>query len=59
MLRTRAQREADAQPRRTAHVRALLRVRLPDGYVLQATFGAHEPLSEVYALVAASLRDQG
>jgi hypothetical protein len=40
-------------------VRALVRVRLPDHLVLQATFGAHEPVSHIHAFVQESLREQG
>jgi len=58
-FRTRAQREADTASRQRTYVRALLRIRLPDGILLQGTFGAREPVSAVYDFVAGSLREQG
>lgn len=56
-LRTRAQREADAASRRREYKRALVRVRFPDGYALQGTFGAAEPVSALFEFVAGSLRE--
>jgi len=57
VLRTRAQREADSASKRRVYKRALIRVRFPDGYALQGTFGATEPVSAVFEFVAASLRE--
>ncbi|XP_061744601.1 UBX domain-containing protein 6-like [Nerophis ophidion] len=57
MLRTKAMRERDEQRERRKYNYALLRVRLPDGTLLQGTFYAWERLPALYDFVRDSLRD--
>uniref|UniRef100_A0A7S0N1F3 UBX domain-containing protein n=1 Tax=Pyramimonas obovata TaxID=1411642 RepID=A0A7S0N1F3_9CHLO len=46
-LKTKAMREAEAAARRPQHKAAQVRVRLPDGLILQGRFGAGEPVAAV------------
>ena len=55
-LRTREQRELEAARKRRLYRKALIRVRLPDGVVLQATFSAEATVSRVLQWVSDSLR---
>ncbi|NXE25378.1 UBXN6 protein, partial [Ardeotis kori] len=57
MLRTRAMREKDEQREMRKYNYTLLRVRFPDGYILQGTFYAREPVSVLYNFVREALRD--
>lgn len=57
MLRTRAMREKEEQREMRKYNYTLLRVRLPDGYLLQGTFYAREPVSVLYNFVREALRD--
>ncbi|XP_061895550.1 UBX domain-containing protein 6 isoform X2 [Entelurus aequoreus] len=57
MLRTKAMRERDEQRERRKYNYALLRVRLPDGTLLQGTFYAWERLPALYDFVRDSLVD--
>ncbi|XP_061834609.2 UBX domain-containing protein 6 isoform X1 [Nerophis lumbriciformis] len=57
MLRTKAMRERDEQRERRKYNYALLRVRLPDGTLLQGTFYAWERLPALYDFVRDSLLD--
>ncbi|XP_061457506.1 UBX domain-containing protein 6 [Rhineura floridana] len=56
MLRTKAMREKDEQRERRKYNYALLRVRFPDGYILQGTFYAREPVSSLYQFVRETLQ---
>ncbi|KAA0712279.1 UBX domain-containing protein 6 [Triplophysa tibetana] len=51
MLRTKAMREKDEQRERRKYSYALLRVRLPDGIILQGTFLAWEKVAALYQFV--------
>ncbi|TRZ02870.1 hypothetical protein DNTS_026735, partial [Danionella cerebrum] len=51
MLRTKAMREKDEQRERRKYNYVLLRVRLPDGNILQGTFLAWEKLSALFQFV--------
>ncbi|KAL7854559.1 hypothetical protein SRHO_G00167490 [Serrasalmus rhombeus] len=51
MLRTKAMREKDEQRERRKYNYALLRVRLPDGNILQGTFLAWERVAALYQFV--------
>ncbi|KFU92042.1 UBX domain-containing protein 6, partial [Chaetura pelagica] len=57
LLRTRAMREKEEQREQRRYNYTLLRVRFPDGYVLQGTFYAREPVSVLYSFVREALRD--
>ncbi|NWR77013.1 UBXN6 protein, partial [Centropus unirufus] len=57
MLRTRAMREKEEQREMRKYNYTLLRVRFPDGYILQGTFYARESVSVLYAFVREALRD--
>ncbi|XP_051978338.1 UBX domain-containing protein 6-like [Xyrauchen texanus] len=57
MLRTKAMREKDEQRERRKYNYALLRVRLPDGNILQGTFLAWERVAAVYQFVRDSLEN--
>ncbi|NXL80293.1 UBXN6 protein, partial [Leptocoma aspasia] len=57
MLRTRAMREKDEQREMRKYNYTLLRVRFPDGYILQGTFYARESVSVLYSFVREALRD--
>ncbi|XP_030822390.1 UBX domain-containing protein 6 isoform X2 [Camarhynchus parvulus] len=57
MLRTRAMREKDEQREMRKYNYTLLRVRFPDGYILQGTFYARESVSALYNFVREALRD--
>ncbi|XP_010226658.1 PREDICTED: UBX domain-containing protein 6 [Tinamus guttatus] len=55
MLRTRAMRERDEQREMRKYNYTLLRVRFPDGYILQGTFYARESISVLYSFVREAL----
>ncbi|XP_074834263.1 UBX domain-containing protein 6 isoform X2 [Carettochelys insculpta] len=57
MLRTKAMREKEEQREMRKYNYTLLRVRLPDGYILQGTFYAREPVSVLYKFVREALQD--
>lgn len=57
MLRTKAMREKDEQRERRKYNYTLLRIRLPDGNLLQGTFYAWDRLSVLYSFVRESLVD--
>ncbi|XP_040446898.1 UBX domain-containing protein 6 [Falco naumanni] len=57
MLRTRAMREKEEQREMRKYNYTLVRVRFPDGYILQGTFYARESLSALYNFVREALRD--
>ncbi|XP_054645240.1 UBX domain-containing protein 6 isoform X1 [Dunckerocampus dactyliophorus] len=57
MLRTKAMRERDEQRERRKYNYTLLRIRLPDGNLLQGTFYAWDRLSVLFAFVRDSLVD--
>ncbi|XP_027884216.1 UBX domain-containing protein 6 isoform X2 [Xiphophorus couchianus] len=57
MLRTKAMREREEQRERRKYNYALLRVRLPDGNLLQATFYAWDRLPALFEFVRESLVD--
>ncbi|NXD82457.1 UBXN6 protein, partial [Halcyon senegalensis] len=57
MLRTRAMREREEQREARKYNYTLLRVRFPDGYILQGTFYARESVSALYSFVREALRD--
>ncbi|KAL2089648.1 hypothetical protein ACEWY4_014336 [Coilia grayii] len=57
MLRTKAMREREEQRERKKYNYTLLRVRLPDGILLQGTFLAREKVAALYQFVRGSLED--
>ncbi|KAM6294734.1 UBX domain-containing protein 6 [Aegotheles albertisi] len=57
MLRTRAMREKQEQREMRKYNYTLVRVRFPDGYILQGTFYARESVSALFDLVRQALRD--
>uniref|UniRef100_A0A8C3J251 UBX domain-containing protein 6 n=1 Tax=Calidris pygmaea TaxID=425635 RepID=A0A8C3J251_9CHAR len=57
MLRTRAMREKEEQREMRKYNYTLVRVRFPDGYILQGTFYARESVSALYSFVREALRD--
>ncbi|XP_038626627.1 UBX domain-containing protein 6 isoform X2 [Tachyglossus aculeatus] len=56
VLRTKAMREKEEQREMKKYVYTLLRVRFPDGYILQGTFYARERVSTLYAFVREALQ---
>ncbi|XP_054031331.1 UBX domain-containing protein 6 [Dryobates pubescens] len=58
MLRTRAMREKEEQRELRKYNYTLLRVRFPDGYILQGTFYARESLAALYSFVREALRNE-
>jgi len=56
-LRTKATREAEAAKKRRRYRKALVRVRFPDGVMLQATFSVRAPVSLLLQWVSESLRE--
>ncbi|KAK6051977.1 UBX domain protein [Cooperia oncophora] len=57
-LRTREMRERDEKQRQYSYKYTLIRIRLPDRYVLQGTFGCYEPLSVVREYITKYLSNQ-
>ncbi|KAM6236175.1 UBX domain-containing protein 6 [Porphyrio hochstetteri] len=57
MLRTKAMREKEEQREMRKYNYTLVRVRFPDGYILQGTFYARESVSTLYSFVREALRD--
>ncbi|XP_063003100.1 UBX domain-containing protein 6 isoform X2 [Elgaria multicarinata webbii] len=57
MLRTKAMREKEEQREMRKYNYALLRVRFPDGYILQGTFYAREPVSALHQFVRETLQN--
>ncbi|XP_042335655.1 UBX domain-containing protein 6 isoform X2 [Sceloporus undulatus] len=57
MLRTKAMREREEQRELRKYNYTLLRVRFPDGYILQGTFYAREPVSTLYQFVRETLQN--
>ncbi|KAM3619568.1 uncharacterized protein V6R79_010308 [Siganus canaliculatus] len=57
MLRTKAMREREEQRERRKYNYTLLRIRLPDGHLLQGTFYAWDRLPVLFAFVRDSLVD--
>lgn len=58
-LRTKAQREAEAARRKRRYRKALVRVRFPDGVMVQATFSVKAPVSLLLQWVSECLREPG
>ncbi|XP_054836912.1 UBX domain-containing protein 6 [Eublepharis macularius] len=56
MLRTKAMREKEEQREMKKYNYTLLRVRFPDGYILQGTFFAREPVATLYQFVREALQ---
>ncbi|KAM3852460.1 UBX domain-containing protein 6 [Vipera latastei] len=57
MLRTKAMREKEEQRELRRYNYTLLRVRFPDGYILQGTFYAREPVSTLFQFVRETLQN--
>ncbi|KAM6466131.1 UBX domain-containing protein 6 isoform 1-T1 [Liasis olivaceus] len=57
MLRTKAMREKEEQRELRRYNYTLLRVRFPDGYILQGTFYAREPVSALFQFVRGTLQN--
>ena len=55
ILRTKAMREKEEAKAKRRYKYCLIRVRFPDGWVLQGTFSVYETLSQVMELVTESL----
>lgn len=55
MLRTKAMREREETRARRRYKFCLIRVRFPDGWVLQGTFSVQEPVSSVFEFVSDQL----
>jgi len=58
-FKTRETRELEAARKKRVYRKAMIRVRFPDGVVLQATFSAAATVSDVLAWVEAALREPG
>ena len=50
-FRDRLSMELDKVKKRAHHTRAKIRVKMPDGYILQGTFGAKEKVEVIYEFV--------
>ncbi|KAL3148606.1 hypothetical protein ABBQ38_014034 [Trebouxia sp. C0009 RCD-2024] len=61
MLMTRAYREklAGGKTQKGMYIYAVIRVRLPEGLLLQGEFNAREPVTAIFEWVSDSLRDPG
>ncbi|XP_077288827.1 GDI interacting protein 3 [Arctopsyche grandis] len=59
MLRTKAMREKDELREFRKYRYAVLRIRFPDGILLQGTFSVYEKLAEVYSFVSENLEHEG
>lgn len=57
MLRTKAMREKDEQRVLRRYKFAVLRIKFPDGIILQGTFSVHEKFQNVIEFVAENLVD--
>ncbi|XP_029142251.1 UBX domain-containing protein 6 [Protobothrops mucrosquamatus] len=57
MLRTKAMREKEEQRELRRYNYTLVRVRFPDGYILQGTFYAREPVCAVFQFVRETLQN--
>ncbi|XP_027707141.1 UBX domain-containing protein 6 [Vombatus ursinus] len=57
VLRTKAMREKEEQREMRKYTYTLLRVRFPDGHILQGTFYARERLSALYSFVREALQN--
>ncbi|XP_026544649.1 UBX domain-containing protein 6 [Notechis scutatus] len=57
MLRTKAMREKEEQRELRRYNYTLLRIRFPDGYILQGTFYAREPVSALFHFVRETLQN--
>ncbi|XP_063147005.1 UBX domain-containing protein 6 isoform X1 [Candoia aspera] len=57
MLRTKAMREKEEQRELRRYNYTLLRIRFPDGYILQGTFYAREPVSTLFQFVREALQN--
>ncbi|XP_030074780.1 UBX domain-containing protein 6 [Microcaecilia unicolor] len=57
MLRTKAMREKEQQKEMQKYNYTLLRIRLPDGHILQGTFYARERVSSLFDFVRESLQN--
>lgn len=55
MLRTKAMRDKEAALGRKKYKYCLIRIRFPDGFILQGTFAVHEQLSAVTEFVGENL----
>jgi len=55
MLRTKAMREKEEARAKRKYKYCLIRVRFPDGWILQGTFGVHEPVAAVSEFVTSCL----
>eukprot|EP00092_Neocalanus_flemingeri_P028049 GFUD01030452.1.p1 GENE.GFUD01030452.1~~GFUD01030452.1.p1 ORF type:complete len:442 (+),score=157.19 GFUD01030452.1:613-1938(+) len=55
MLRTKAMREKEEAKARRKYKFCLIRIRFPDGWILQGTFGVNEPVSAVSEFVISCL----
>ncbi|KAK3914032.1 UBX domain-containing protein 6 [Frankliniella fusca] len=58
MLRTKAMREKEELREMRKYRFALIRVRFPDGILLQGTFGVHEKVENVISFVRENLEDE-
>jgi len=54
-LRTKAQRENDERREQRLYRYAVMRIRFPDGFTLQGTFGSTEKIGDLYAFVHENL----
>merc|ERR1719500_2591168 len=55
MLRTKAMRDKEEARAKRKYKYCLIRVRFPDGWILQGTFGVYEPVSAVSEFVLGCL----
>ncbi|KAG4067661.1 hypothetical protein HA402_005433 [Bradysia odoriphaga] len=58
ILKTKAMREREEQRAANMYKFSLIRVRFPDGVILQGTFSVYEKLSHVYEFVTSCLKDE-
>eukprot|EP00050_Salpingoeca_kvevrii_P022007 m.119723 g.119723 ORF g.119723 m.119723 type:complete len:426 (-) comp9562_c1_seq4:293-1570(-) len=58
-LRTQAMREADRSRGKRIYKYTIIRIRLPNQYILQGTFEARNTVSELYQFAASALEQEG
>lgn len=58
-LRTQAMRDAEKEKTRRTYLYTVLRVRMPDGHILQGTFAAHETVQDIAQFVQLHLAYEG
>lgn len=59
VFRDRTQMVLDNERGKVAYTRTRVRVKFPDGFILEGSFGAKESIGDIYAFVKENLADPG